>query len=317
MNPENLLREVIPGFETFYEKIPYVHDPAYFGRRAVSGSFLGIEIDAEGFRVRPNSLPSRNTRSDLLLGDSVTFGVGILDSKHLLSSRLEVLQNKPVLDLSSRAFRIEQQSLVLLNFLAQKTERFERVLLWGGYVDLLWWLLSGGCQKGYFGIEGLPAKKSTFFVRAARRLLKGKTQASGRAVYWKKAEWRPAGLEEFARYLAGQISAIASMAKGSGSEFLFLLQPMQLEPDAHPDPACRQYYAQRNQWIKEHAGDGVHGFEDLAAQFRAHLLAELGRRAVKWIDTQALVEPQDFYDQVHLKPAGLEKIAAKLSKLNG
>ncbi len=316
MNPEELLREVIPGYGLFYQELPYRYDAAFFGRRPIPGtSFAGCEVGPQGFRLRP-SLTEISGGYRVLLGDSVTFGVGILDPRQLLSSQIEQRTQVPILDLSTRANRIEQQVLVLFNHLTTQQYPIRDVYLWAGYADLLWWLLSGGCKFGHFGIEP-PALglRDLLLFSAKRRLGLQKNRPGGRSFYWKKAEWSPEDLPSFATYLAGLCGAIAMTCKGLNANFRLLIQPMQLEPGGNLDPRSRLYCDQRSEWVRKEMGHGKDGFESLASLFRTHFMKELDRRAIPYWDMQPCVSPDDFFDQVHLKPSGHAKVADLIARL--
>jgi len=308
-NPELLLQYEIEGFDIFYQKLVYRYDPAFFGRRPIPNQkFDSIEIDAEGFRKRQGLDWKNKSEYCLLLGDSVTFGVGVLDATKLLSSRLENILKIPVLDLSTRAFRVEQQLLILAKHLAAHP-RPSRLYLWAGYCDLLWWILSGGCIHGHFGIDTDVPSQTNKLMRRLKQLTKKKNDKSHTS-YWKHPQWQPCKLDKFSEYYANQVELISRLCQSLGIRFQFLFQPMQMSPHECSNPKIRQYCESRSSWILKNTGLN---FEQTVLNYRRFTFEILTKKGIQFLDCQELVNPSDFYDQVHLRPESFHYLADKIA----
>lgn len=321
---EKELAKALPEIGHFYSQLKYRYDPALFGRIPQANQKLGFcDVDAYGLRSHPNFSAS-SSPSVLVVGDSVTFGVGITDPKNLMTYRLQSLLNCNVINLSYRAFRIEQQLLSLTRFCARmNSPRVKHVVLWGGYCDLLWWLLNSGCQLGHFGIpkhwlesaasgtsEILRKIFSDSFIRKLEDIW---TSGRASAKTWQQTYWIPCPISELISAIIVQIEAISAFTNSFGADFLFVLQPILLEPDRSKSSATITYCKSRSSAIRAGIGKGTKGFEDFAFEFRQIIIDELVKHKISFLDAQNVVQPEEFFDQVHLNPDAHSKLAQTLA----
>ncbi|MBI4355006.1 MAG: hypothetical protein HY597_00965 [Candidatus Omnitrophica bacterium] len=307
---ERLNRARIPHADEYYDRLQYEHDP-YAGYRLRPNQHLPhITINADGFRGRP----WRGDETTLLFGDSVTFGVGASGDDACFARFLERRLGTPVADASVRAYRIGQH-FSRLPALCERLPHLQRVVLWGGYLDLLFWVITGGRLDGAFQFaekhgptQGWGAVVARWHHRlrltAPYQVLRGVVRARHPAVR------EPAlSIEALADHVVAYVQAMHGLCVARKVGFSFLLQPfvharpqapdLQRLTDAHDAQAQRKC---GRSWYES------------AARYVGALQALLKRDGtIHWTDCQAWIAEEDLLDQVHLREQAVSRLATQVA----
>lgn len=306
-------RQRIPNVEEYYDQLRYETDPLGGYRLCRNQRLEHVTINQFGYRGRPFT----GQETVLLLGDSVTFGVGASGDDARFACFLEQATGLPVADASVRAYRVCQQYLELPRLL-ERLGRIEHVLLWFGYADLLFWVISGGSIEGTFQLEHKYAAQGSE-TEVSHRVLRLLRLGRHVGLNWVRdraqRETRPreaGSLKELVAQMTVYIQAIRDLVRSRGITLHLLIQPfIRIRPS---DPALRAItddYDERSQ------RKCAMGWYEASAQFISDLQTSLKNlTGVNLMDTQSLVAEVDFLDQVHLKEEALKQLAERLVKEN-
>ncbi len=295
--------------EEYYDRLEYELDPLGGYRLRRNQRLPHITINGQGFRGEPFT----GEEPVLLLGDSVTFGVGAGGDEERFSRFLSQAIGRPVADASVRAYRVFQQYGQLPSLL-ERLPRVRWVIVWFGYADLLFWMLSGGCVEGAFQFEkkyGASSGQSNGSLPGWSRLarLLGVPASSGR--FGKEDRARETGsVEDLAAHVALYLQAIRDLCGARGIEVRNLLQPFVRRP---PQEEELKFLADSyDEKSKQRCGVGWYEASD---RFTRALQKGNGEgRSPRILDCQGLVTEEIFLDQVHLKVGGLERLASRLAE---
>lgn len=292
-----LSRACVPHAEEYYDLLRYQPDPAG-GYRLSPQKLPHISINTEGYRGKPFS----GEEEILLLGDSVTFGVGASSDDARLARFLESSTGRPVADASVRAYRVFQH-YGRLPVLLERLPKTRKVLLWCGYADLLYWVLSGGSVEGAFGFSQRYGEKKTpgLWQRALRKL-----QPKPAAIT--PGERKP--LEALSEQMTVYIRALRDLAASRGIELTVLVQPfVRSRPER---PQIREICDGYDEKTRQKFGAGWY---ELSEKFIRLLSKNLEEELPgRWIDCQPLITEEVFLDQVHLKEESAGRLARRLAE---
>jgi hypothetical protein len=303
----SLARARIAHAEEYYDLLVYEFDPMGGYRLRPNQRLPHVTINEDGFR----GAGFRGDERVLLLGDSVTFGVGAPDDDSRFARYLEQAAGIGVADASVRAYRVFQHYAKLPELLA-RLPGVRGVLLWAGYADLLYWALRGGCLEGAFDFEwkydpqavrlsGSRIRQALFF--ASRRWSERVNGWLGGAPQ-RRPRTRGA-VEDLAASVAVHARAIADLCAGRGLAFALLLQPFLRERPGSAE--LRRFMDLDDQKIAQRCGQPWYR---VAPAFAATLAEAL--QGVRMVDCQPLVEEQDFLDHVHVRDAAQRRLAERL-----
>lgn len=304
-----LTRYRIPYFQEYYDLLRYEVDPLGGFRLCRNQHLPHVTVNQNGFRGKPFN----GTETILMLGDSVTFGVGASGDEACFSRFLETRVGQPVADSSVRAYRVCQQ-FAQLPRLFTVLPRVCHVVLWCGFADLLFWATTGGCVEGAFQFErkyAIPPKgiqssrvlnRIFSLVRAAeRRLIRAKSDVESRAREY-------GSLSDLVRHMVMYIGVIRDLCLARKINLHVLVQPfIRTRPSDVELRTITDFYNER---IRSKCG--VSWYE-AAPNFVEELVTTLVQHeGIDTIDCQSFVSETDFLDQVHLQEKSLELLARKL-----
>ena len=293
---DSLSRACIPHVQEYYDLLQYEPDPLGGYRLKRPQSLPHITINQDGYRGKPFT----GDEEVLLLGDSVTFGVGASSDEACFSRFLESFAGRPVADVSVRAYRVFQH-FGRLPGLLERLPRIRLVLLWCGYADLLFWVLSNGSVEGAFGFSQRYADKPP---AGWRRLLSRFSPPPPAP-----AQGKPVPLEGLAEQMLTHLRAIRDLLAIREIGLQVLLQPfVRSRPAlARIRLVCDGY----DEKTREKLGKGWY---ELCDEFLPLLRQGLQRETPgSWVDCQPLAAEEDFLDQVHLKESAAERLAWSLA----
>ena len=299
-NLDSLSRACVPHVEEYYDLLQYDPDPVD-GYRLRPQKLPHITINADGYRGKPFT----GQEEILLLGDSVTFGVGASSDEARFARFLETCAGRPVADASVRAYRVFQH-FGRLPVLLERLPRTRRILLWCGYADLLFWVLSNGSVDGAFGFSQRYAEKKPRGAAGAWKRLTERFHPKPPAVA--SGERKP--LESLTAQMMTHIRALRDLSASRGIELAILVQPfVRSRPER---PQIRQICDGYEEKTREKFGTGWYGLsEEFIRLLRRGLEEEMPGR---WVDCQPLVSEEDFLDQVHLKEEAAARLAGRLAE---
>lgn len=301
-------RERILHVEEYYDLLAYEIDPLGGYRLRRNQQLPHITINRYGYRGDTIAGSERI----LLLGDSVTFGVGASNNHSRFPRFLEAYVGEPIADASVRAYRVCQHYAQLPRLL-ELLPQVKLVLLWCGYADLLFWARTGGCVEGAFQFEWKYASQSRSRATSSR-LLRLLERANWFAVGSKGDH---AGAEERARetgtiddlitHLSTYIRAIRDICSSRAINMDVLIQPFLR---SRPTDSFLQALADEyNDKTREKCG---RGWYEISLEFVNGLLAALTDQGFHCIDCQALISETDYLDQVHIREEALDGLAMRL-----
>lgn len=307
---EERTRGRVPYVEEYYDLLRYEVDPLGAFRLCRNQSLPHVTVNQYGYRGRPLS----GSETVLLLGDSVTFGVGASSDQNCFSRFLEGCLGQQVADASVRAYRVFQQFVQLPRLLNQ-LPRLRFVVVWCGYADLLYWGATGGCIEGAFQLE----RKYQNAVRSARlspaskligaALVRRVQERCFKTFFEPEARTREAGdLRDLVRHMVTYICAMRDLCAARTIRTSVLVQPfVRTRPNDSELRAIADFYNGR---VLEKCG--VSWYE-AAPTFVGELMRSLEQpECVDVVDCQSLVCESDFLDQVHLRERSLERLAQQL-----
>ncbi|MBI3321179.1 MAG: hypothetical protein HYZ91_02800 [Candidatus Omnitrophica bacterium] len=310
-NPIALSRVRIPHVEEYYDQLAYELDPVGVYRLCQNQRLPHVTINEEGYRGKRFS----GNETIILLGDSVTFGIGASNDEAVLARFLEAASGEPVADASVRAYRVFQQYAQLPRLL-ERLPRTRRVLLWCGFADLSYWVMTGGCVEGAFQLEwkyranaaGARAAASGWRRRLRTPQLCERIQRVLVGRPTKVAARETASLEALVAHVATYVIGIRDVCAARGIAITTVLQPFIRQRPT--DAELRRIIDLCDQKTLEKCGQGWYV---LAPQFVERFQRALTERGLlDLIDCQAFVSEADFFDQAHLREAALQRIAARL-----
>lgn len=306
-------RERIPYVEEYYDLLGYEVDPLGGFRLCRNQRLPHISINQHGYRGK--SLDG--SEKVLLLGDSVTFGVGASGDHACFSRFLEAPLGHQVADASVRAYRVCQHFSQLPRLL-DMLPTLHVVLLWCGYADLLFWASTGGCVEGAFqferkyrspAIRQSPAWAPKSIMSLVGRVRRKMAQLDGEP----EARARETGdLHELVDHIVTYIGAIRDLCFARGIKLELLLQPFLRTRPA--DPYLRRIADFYDTRVREKCGVGWY---EAAPKFISELIEMLNEKEkLRILDCQAFISEADFLDQVHLKEQSLERMARDLVEIH-
>ncbi len=300
-NLDSLSRACIPHVEEYYDLLQYELDPVVGYRLRRPQNLPHITINADGYRGKPFT----GQEEILLLGDSVTFGVGASSDEARFARFLETSAGKPVADASVRAYRVFQH-YARLPLLLERLPQTRRMLLWCGYADLLFWVLSNGSVDGAFGFSQRYGEKRGRGAAGLLQRLAGKLQPKPPAIT--PSERKP--LEALVAQITAHIRALRDLSSARGIELTVLVQPfIRSRPER---PQIREICDGYDEKTRRKFGAGWYELsEEFIRLFSRKLEEELPGR---WVDCQPLITEEDFLDQVHLREEAAGRLARRLAE---
>jgi hypothetical protein len=310
-DPTALSRLLVPFVEEYYDHLVYEPDPLA-GYRLSSGQRLPhIRVNADGYRGREFT----GGESLLLLGDSVTFGVGASSDEACFARSLEAAMREPVADASMRAYRVSQH-FVKLPHLLTVVPRVRRVVLWCGYADVIYWVIFGGRIEGMFDFSGKYGAGRRALAQSARlrrmvvTAVRHVSEAVLRRLDGSSNRLRIGTIEDLVSSMGAHMAAMRDLCTARAVAFHVLLQPFLRIPPAQPE--LRIVVDGYNRKAEERCGQSWYA---VAPAFVEAFKEEMARRKIRsWVDCQDWVEEGDFFDQVHLREEALRRIAHVLAK---
>lgn len=309
-NIDERARTRVPHVEEYYDLLRYEVDPLGAFRLSRNQSLPHVTVNQYGYRGRPLS----GSETVLLLGDSVTFGVGASSDRNCFSRFLEGCLGQPVADASVRAYRVFQHFVQLPRLLDQ-LPRLRFAVLWCGYADLLYWASTGGCIEGAFQFErkyqnmvrnSLPWPVTKLIGAMLARRAQGRWF---RTFIEPETRARETGsLSDLVQHVVTYIRAMRDLCAARGIGVHVLVQPfMRTQPDDSELRAIADFYNER---VLEKCG--ISWYESVPV-FVGELLGSLEQQeCIDVLDCQSLVSEGDFLDQVHLRERSLERLAQQL-----
>lgn len=304
-SPIVLSRARVPHVKEYYDLLCYEPDPVAGFRLHRNQRLPHVTINEDGYRGRSLS----GLETILVMGDSVTFGVGASSDEACFARFLEAFAEEPTADASVRAYRVFQH-FGRLPVLLHRLRSLRQVLLWCGYADLLFWVISGGSVEGAFQLAQKYGPASSIpaggFSRWCMRL--------GWMGFRRPRSSAPSGdratLGELVAQMMTYIRAIEDLLSRRGIRFTLLLQPfVRSRPK---EPSLRLILDGYDEKARNRCGAGWY---ELSSRFLCLLEQELERELPhSWVDCQSLVSEADFLDQVHLREPAVERIAERLTQ---
>lgn len=303
-NGEALARARIPHAGEYYDLLRYEVDPLGGFRLIRNQQLPHVAINEMGYRGQSFS----GLETVLLLGDSVSFGVGASSDDARLSVFMGQALATPVADASVRAYRAFQHFAQLPRLL-DKLPKVRTVYLWMGYADLLYWTTTGGCIEGAFQFERKyaadPAVTGLPFPFAG--MSKMALALINRFVYSRpENRVREKGtIADLVQRIALYVRGIADICSARAIGFQVLIQPfLRSRPVDSELREITDYYDGKT---REKCGAGWY---DVADSYVALLVKNLESIPnLQVADLQSHFSENDFFDQVHLKEQAL-RIAA-------
>jgi len=296
---QRLSRKRIPYVEEYYDQLHYEADP--LGGYCLRGNqkLPHVTINRDGYRGHPFS----GAETILLLGDSVTFGVGASGDSQRFAAFLSEAGRRPVADASVRAYRVAQHFLELPRLLKQLPQT-QHIILWFGYADLLYWASSGRSVEGTFQFEHKYAARAAQGSRVGRWL--------------RRLRFVQPHLEERPRKI-GDLSALVDQMVMHVRAIQDICRARNITLDLLIQPFIRSRPADQTLRIIADGYDektltkcGV-GWYEASHRFLEELLTRLRTlNSEGLLDMQERVGEADFLDQVHLKETSLSRLAREL-----
>ncbi len=309
MSPSReMSRFLIPHVEEYYDRLRYESDPLGGYRLCGDQRLPHVTVNATGYR----GAPWTGVETVLLLGDSVTFGVGASDDDARFAPYLAQALNQPVADASVRAYRVFQH-YGRAPALFEQLPRLRHVVLWCGFADLLYWSISGGCIEGVFQfVQKYGARRQPRPVHAVLSALHatGSWLAAWAAHQRQPLPQRERGtIEQFVSVMMMYIRALHDLCAARHLEFVLLMQPfLREQPDRPELRAAVEYYDAK---ARAHR---IAGWYETAPAFIHQWQAALAETAsIRWRDCQSLVTEADFLDHVHLREQSVARLARALA----
>lgn len=301
-------RDRINHVDEYFDQLAYERDPIGGYRLCRNQRLPHITINEYGYRGKPFT----GAETILLLGDSVTFGVGASNDDARFPEFLARYAGQPVADASVRAYRVFQHFAQLPRLLCH-LPRTRLVVLWCGYTDLIFWATSGGCVEGALAFERKYGSGAWTALRPqlrwigrvarplAARLIRGGRGAEDRA--------RERGtLDDLVVHMVTYITAIRDLCASRGIDVTVLIQPFLQAPPA--DPYLRTLADACDHKAREKCGVGWY---EAAPEFTQRLRVALARQgSFDWIDCARFVTEGAFLDIVHMGESELERLAKRL-----
>lgn len=297
---EFLSRACIPHAEEYYDLLQYDPDPAA-GYRLRPQKLPHITVNADGYRGKPFT----GREEILLLGDSVTFGVGASSDEARFSRFLEADAGRPVADASVRAYRVFQH-FSRLPVLLERLPMTRRILLWCGYADLLFWVLSNGSVEGAFGFSQRYGEKQSAGAAGVWRRLTGRVHSKPPVAA--SGERKP--LESLVAQMMTHVRAMRDLSAARGIEMTVLVQPFVRSRPSRPQ--IRRICDGYEEKTREKFGTGWYGLSEQFIRFLCRGLDE--EMPGRWVDCRPLISEEDFLDQVHLKEQSARRLAQGLAE---
>ena len=308
---DSQVRSRIPHFAEYYDLLKYEIDPLGGFRLIKNQNLPHVRINDLGFRG--SNFSGRETL--LLLGDSVTFGVGAASDDACFSSFLAQALQVPVANASVRAYRTFQH-FVQLPHLLDRLPQTRVVVLWVGYVDLLYWTTTGGLLEGAFQFERkysadpVIADKLPFPLRV---LSKGMIAIFNRYIYSRhdRRTSEKGTVEDLARYVVLYVRAIVDLCSARNVKVQVLVQPFVRSRPVNPElREIADFYSEK---AKSTCGASWY---DLATVYVAALIRELQNiESAEIFDLQPLFSEDDFLDQVHIRDTAFQNAMPSVAKL--
>ncbi|MFA5974917.1 MAG: hypothetical protein WC859_01975 [Elusimicrobiota bacterium] len=288
---ETLSRSRIPYADEYYERLIYVRDALGRYRLRPNQSLAHVTINRLGYR----GVDFRGSETALLLGDSVTFGVGASGDDARLSKFWEQASGAAIADASVRAYRVDQH-YVQLPALLDTLPRLKKMIVWCGYADLLFWATTGGRVEGSFQMDVQYSGTPRWFRWLGSLLDKSPAATSSKG-----------DVTALAAHMLRYLSAMRDLSSARGIGLLVLLQPfLRRAPEDSTFRAITNYYDTRTK-----AKCGM-GWYEASERFVRELEAGTASRGMTLMDLQSWVTESDFLDQVHLRAEAHERLARRL-----
>jgi lysophospholipase L1-like esterase len=296
LTPDAFIRQRVPHVEEYYDQLRYIPDTLGRYRIKPDQRLAHITINADGYRGEAFT----GEETLLLLGDSVTFGVGASGDNARFSRYLEPVLHTGVADASVRAYRVHQH-YAQLPMLLKRLPRLNRVMLWCGYADLLYWVTSGGAVEGAFSFEkkyGLQ-RAAGRFTRMIEKWTSSKESAGPSP---KRL------LSDLAEHMTVYIASMRDLCRARHLELDVLLQPFLRQRPQNPLMGeLFDFYDQKTE-----AKTGM-TWSAACQQFIQTLTKKGADTGVTWIDCQDWVSEEDFLDQVHLRETAHARLAKQFA----
>ena len=297
-----LVRSRIPFAEEYYDLLSYEASPFGGYRLCPNQQQPHLTVNSLGFR----GADFTGKESILLLGDSVTFGVGASGDDSRFSNFLATATATPIADASVRAYRVCQQREQLPGLL-DLLPSVNRCVVWFGYADFLYWSTTGGRIDGVFELDlkyagraprGALERYERGFFDLCRSVRKGLLPV-------REPHAKTGTIEDLVRSVVHDLEAIRDVAQVRGVAVTVLIQPFIRErPTADVLRTICDYYSSGT-----FRRCGVNWYE-AAEQYVDLLLDGLSRLALETvIDLTPDTVEDDFFDQVHLKESSLRRLA--------
>ena len=306
-----LSRSRTPHAQEYYDGLIFDPDPLGGYRLRPNQRLAHVSINEDGYR----GAPWTGAETILLLGDSVTFGIGASGDEACFARALEAHTGARVADASVRAYRAFQHYLQLPRLL-ERLPHVRHVLLWCGYADLSYWVMTGGCVEGAFQFEWkyrpgavqhpLAMRGWRYRLRMAQlapivhRWLVGATPAVARD---------HGTLEQLTTHVAAYIRGIEDICVARRIRLIALIQPfVRVRPT---EETFRTFMDLCDQKTREKCG---RSWYQLAPQLVEALQYRLAAsRGLQVVDCQQFVSEEQFLDQAHLSEDAMRRIAMSLA----
>ncbi len=285
----------IPYEQEYYRLLRYGPDGRGGYRLEPNQRLEHITINELGFRGEP----FRGEERLLVLGDSVTFGVGASGDEACFGRYLEAVCQQPVADASVRAYRIGQH-LKQLPGLLSRLPQLQQVVLWGGYADLLYWAIY---RRRLTGAFRLSAPGDSPWSRCRDWAIRG----------WEAVVSPRVGVEKLAEEVLRSIRSIARKLSPRRISLWILIQPFIHE--ANPTGPWEALISEYNRKARRRCGMD---WTEASRRYLRVLKEGLCRqREFRWLDCQPLVDEEDFLDPVHLREEAVRRLVEELVRLHG
>jgi lysophospholipase L1-like esterase len=293
---EQLSRSRIPFADEYYDRLVYERDTLGRFRIKPNQKLPHLSINALGYR----GALFTGQETTLLLGDSVTFGIGAANDEARFARFWEQAANESIADASVRAYRVSQH-YIQLPALLEQLPNLKRVAVWCGFADLLYWAIYSGRIDGTFQMDikysGVPRWK---------RWLTRFSKTSAQPISATPVE---GDIPALARYMGRYLHAIYDLCRARNIAVQILLQPfIREQPKDETLRSITDYYDQSTQ-----TKCGL-GWYDAAQKLMTELKTGAQQRGIPLTDLQTWVDESDFFDQVHLKEAAHQRLAQKLAR---
>jgi hypothetical protein len=294
-DPTAISRSRIPYAEEYYDQLAYEFDALGVYRLRPNQRLPHVTINPHGYRGA--ALTKEETI--LLLGDSVTFGVGASSDEAIFARYVERALGQRVADASVRGYRVFQHYAQLPRLL-ELLPQVRQVLVWFGYADLLYWVTTGGCVEGTFQFEW---KYRTVQPRWRRWL--------SPLVTSRQALVRATGtLDELVVHVSAYVRGLLDVCAARRIAVALLVQPfVRSRPVHEPLRELADLYDDKT---LEKCGQRWYA---IAPRFIQQVRAGLDlSEGSLWCDCQELVTEEDFLDQVHLQEASVGRLAKQIAE---